>query len=280
MRAAALVVAALLLAGCTTPAEDPATTPSTPATSEPPLASPAPVEELRVPRAGACYRLTLEDAASPTHTGPAVPCEKRHTARTIHVGELDLLVDGRALAVDSDRAQRQLRTTCPQRLAEFLGGDEERRRLSRLQVVWFSPTLEEADRGASWFRCDVIALGRSSELLPLPRDQRLRGVLDRPDALRTFGLCGTARPGTPGFERVACALRHSWVAVSTLSIDGGDRYPGAAAVRAAGDDVCADRVRAANDFVLEYEYGWEWPTRQQWRAGQRHGYCWAPAGLA
>ena len=30
-------------------------------------------------------------------------------------------------------------------------------------------------------------------------------------------------------------------------------------------------------FPLEFSYGWEWPTRRQWAAGQRYGYCWAPA---
>ena len=26
----------------------------------------------------------------------------------------------------------------------------------------------------------------------------------------------------------------------------------------------------------EFRYGWEWPTRAQWRDGQRYGFCWAP----
>ena len=30
------------------------------------------------------------------------------------------------------------------------------------------------------------------------------------------------------------------------------------------------------DDPLSFRFGWEWPTREQWRAGQRHGYCWAP----
>jgi hypothetical protein len=205
-----------------------------------------------------------------------VPCRRRHTAQTIHVGRLSSLVDGRPVAVDSPRAQRALARTCPARFSAYVGGTPEARRLSRLQVVWFSPTLEEADAGAGWFRCDVLAFGRGDALLPLPR-RPLRGVLDRPAGPATFGLCGTARPGTPRFTRVACGLRHSWVAVATIPIGGAERYPGVRRVRAAGNETCAERVRSEAGFPLEFSYGWEWPTRQQWAAGQRYGFCWAPA---
>jgi hypothetical protein len=27
---------------------------------------------------------------------------------------------------------------------------------------------------------------------------------------------------------------------------------------------------------LQFEFGWEWPTREQWANGQRYGYCWVP----
>lgn len=276
-------LAALALSSCTSDPDGPEVaqeTSDTPTASQTsgsasPAAAPPPA-----PRAGSCYRLGLREAARPTNDKSPVPCDEKHTARTVHVGTLDLVADGHSFAVDSERAQQQLRETCPARLEEFLGGDAERRALSRFQVVWFSPTLEQSDLGADWFRCDVVALGRGSRLLPLPTDVPLRGVLDRDGALGTFGLCGTAQPGADDFERVACALPHSWVAVSTIAIEGGARYPGVAAVREAGDDTCADRVRAANDFVLEFSYGWEWPTREQWLAGQRYGICWAPQALA
>lgn len=229
------------------------------------------------PPGGACYRLTVAAAARPTHGGEPVPCSKKHTARTVHVGTLDAVVEGHALAVDSDRVQEQLARTCPARLRSFVGGSREQLRLSRLQVVWFSPTLEEFDAGANWFRCDLIAFGDGDRLLPLPRSGRLRGVLDRPAGLATFGLCGTAQPGSPGFRRVACALDHTWVAIGTLTLPGRDRYPGVATVREAGEEPCSERARSRSDDALEVTYGWEWPTRAQWAAGQHYGYCWAPA---
>lgn len=243
-------------------------------TDEPTVTKPARPDE------GSCYRLTLEDAARPTNDRRPTTCTGPHTARTIHVGRLDTVVNGHALGVDSERVQRQLAGTCPARLDDFLGGSAESRALSRFQAIWFSPTLEEYDAGADWFRCDVVAVAGPDKLLRLPSDERLRGILDRPDALDTYGLCGTAQPGARGFERVVCSRPHSWVAISTIPISGGDRFPGVDAVRTAGDERCSDEVRGRNDLVLEYSYGWEWPTAEQWAAGQRYGFCWAPDDLA
>jgi len=31
------------------------------------------------------------------------------------------------------------------------------------------------------------------------------------------------------------------------------------------------------DDPLNYRWGYEWPTEQQWQAGQHYGICWAPA---
>lgn len=275
-------IAALALAGCSggeepKAADSPASSP-TPTTSAA-SAEPAP-KKPPAPEEGTCHRLTLEEAARPTNDDKPVPCTETHTARTIHVGRLDTIVDGHSLGVDSDRVQEQLSTTCPEELASFLGGTDEARALSRFQAIWFSPTLEEYDAGADWFRCDVVALGGPDELLELPSEQRLEGILDKPGALDTYGLCGTAEPGTKGFERVACALPHSWVAISTIPIAGGEEYPGEEAVRAAGDEACSDEVRERNGFVLEYTYGWEWPSLEQWTGGQHYGFCWAPNDLA
>ncbi len=287
--------AALLLAGCagqdeprasesssvspsaSTSISPSATASSASATPSGATGEPA-VDKPERPKKGSCYRLTLEEAARPTNSDRPVLCTKHHTARTIYVGRLATVVDGHSLGVDSDQVQAQLRGTCPRKLRSFLGGGGETRALSRFQVVWFSPTVQEYDAGADWFRCDVVAVAGPDELLRLPSDQRLRGVLDRPGALATYGTCGTAQPGAKDFQRVACALRHSWVAISTIPISGGNRYPGVAAVRRAGEETCSDQVRSRAGLPLKYSYGWEWPTVQQWAGGQHFGFCWAPAG--
>ena len=124
--ALAATLAAFVLVGCT-PGDDPAgpdgaradhlhdrvptgTASASTTATDPPAEVPAPP----APSGG----LVLPaHAASGGHdrraTAPPIPCSKRHTARTIHVGSLDLVVDGHALAVDSARAQSQLRETCP-----------------------------------------------------------------------------------------------------------------------------------------------------------------------
>jgi len=280
------VVVGLVLASCTggetgrdtAATSSPASAESTgsEATAEPSeRASAAGIpESARRPPAGACYRLDFDEATAPTTDSPPVSCRKRHTARTYHVGRLDTVVDGHLLAVDSRLAQRQVERACPRELADYLGGSAQTRALSRLEAVWFSPTIAQSDDGASWFRCDAVALSESGKLAPLPR--RLRGILDRPDALDELGLCGTAAPGERGFERIICSRRHRWRAMSTIGIPGGASYPGVAAVRDAGESDCRDQVRRATGSPERFSYGWEWPTRDQWRAGQRYGYCWAP----
>ena len=279
-----LCAAALLLCACSGTSaphadqESPAAATSAAQSTSSSGSDSSPTVQLPVPpRAGACYRLTFADATGPTNRKPAVRCGQTHTAVTIYVGKLDLVVDGHALGVDSDRAQHQVTSTCTSKLPAYLGGTLQDRLLSRFQVVWFSPTLRESDAGADWFRCDLVAVGSGEQLMRLPARDALRHVLDRRGALSTWGLCGTAQPGSAGFQRVPCAARHSWVAVSTIPLSGGSRYPGVPAVRKAGDQTCADTVRRRNGLALKFQYGWEWPTASQWANGQHYGYCWSPS---
>ncbi len=265
---AALVLVVLTCAACSSTDEPKASAPteSAVATTEPPKPLP--------PRLGACYRLTVTQATSPTNASRSVPCSGPHDAVTIHVGRIPAVHAGTGT---SPSDQRRLSAHCGAELRRFVGGSEQTRRLSRLQAVWFRPSDDEAEHGARWFRCDLIALGTSDRLLRLPGGLQMRGVLDRSHALDTFGLCGTAQPGARGFDRVACGTRHSWVAFSTIGIPGGRPYPGADTARDAGDDACASQVRARSGNSLKFSYGWEIPTKAQWAAGQHYGFCWAPA---
>jgi hypothetical protein len=279
-RAATVLAAALLVAGCTS---DPgpragSRSPSgqEPSDSRRAVSSPTPTEPTTPPPDPACYRLTFEELPQITSTEDPVDCSARHTTQTIHVGQLDTVVHGHAVSVHSDHVRDQLAKVCPRRLARFLGGTAEERRLSRFEVVWFSPTLPQSDSGAAWFRCDVVALAGNEELFRLDRPGRMRGVLDREEALATYGLCGSAAPGTPDFARVICARPHRWRAISTIPLEGGREYPGVEEVRSAGDQVCSDQARALAEDPLQFRYGWEWPTREQWDRGQRYGYCWMP----
>ncbi len=267
------VLAALVLAGC--PSETPEATPeetpsaSVSSSSAPPPPPPPP------PKVGACYDLTVATADDTSSGAEPVPCTKAHTARTVHVGRLAAL--GAGESVTDPRVGRRLATECPRRVDAFLGGDPVTRNLSRFVALWFLPSEAEAEAGAAWYRCDVVAFGRGDAFAELPQ-QRLEGVLAGDGALDTFGTCGTAAPGSRGFERVICSLPHSWRALTTIRIADGARYPGVARARSSGDTACADYAEGqAAGFTTEIDYGWEWPTEAQWEAGQRYGFCWAPA---
>jgi hypothetical protein len=140
------------------------------------------------------------------------------------VGTIQPVVDGHLLAVDSDAVQRQVASRCRSRLTAHLGGDAETRRLSRLTVVWFTPSLEDSDRGALWFRCDLVALAGHDQLARLPRVTQ--GLLASPAALDRFGTCGTSAPAARGFERVICSARHTWRARATFALPAGAAYLG------------------------------------------------------
>jgi hypothetical protein len=272
-RLAALLLAAGLVAGCSTdggPGGSAAPTPTTSSPSDAPTRTPpAPPP----PRTGACHRLDYAEAVAPTASSSGVDCTDEHTSQTFHVGTLDRTVGGHLLAVDARRLQDQAAEECPSRLADLVGGTEEQRRLSMLRAVWFTPTVAQSDRGADWLRCDAIAVAAPEELLPLSGP--LGGVLDTEAGRDRYGMCGTAEPGTSGFRRVACGTDHTWRAVRTVALPAGD-YPGEDAAQSAGEDPCTDAARAVAEDPLDFRWGYEWPSTEQWDSGQTYGICWAP----
>ncbi|SFB70098.1 Septum formation [Nocardioides terrae] len=263
----ALAAVLLVAAGCTSADDDPA---ATARPTPPPRATAAPTPKNRV-----CHQLTYAQALAPTTTDDPVPCQGPHTSQTYAVGRLETETGGHLVAVDSPRVQRQVRTTCPERLASFLDGSAEQLRLSMLRAVWFTPTVQASDEGADWFRCDVIAVGGDQQLAALTGG--LKGALGGSAAEDgPWAMCGTAEPGTPGFRRVPCGEDHSWRALRTIPLPT-DAYPGEAAAKSAGQKTCREAGRAVAKDALDYKWGYEWPTQAQWDAGQTYGICWAPA---
>jgi hypothetical protein len=243
-----------------------------------PLTSPTPTPTVTVtpkpkpkppPPADACYRLGYTQALAPTNPARPVPCSGRHTAVTFFVGSYDP-----RLAVDGDQVHRIESTVCPRRFAAYVGGSLEARRLSLLRTVWFTPTADQAALGAHWFQCVAIALQGSRHLALL--DGPVQGTLDQQAGQDHYALCGTAEPGTSGFQQRICALPHSWKALRTVPFPPGP-YPGADQVKAAGQTPCQDAGRVAASDPLDYQWSYQWPTLQQWRAGQTWGTCWAPS---
>jgi hypothetical protein len=281
-RALALAAAALLLAGCSSGESGAGTTPpgpdggssATDSPTSPSSATPATAKAVPRPKDRACYAYRYDDAVAPVAHGKPVPCDHAHTAITFSVGELDSVVDGHLLSVDSDHVQAQVADACPKAFAGFVGGTDEARRLTMLRPVWFTPSLSQSDQGADWYRCDAVAIAADETLAPLVG--RLQGVLGRPLARERYAMCGTAEPGTADFRRVICSGRHSWRALSTVDIAGA-AYPGVEKARAAGQQPCQDAAAGVADDPLNYRWGYEWPTADQWAKGQHYGICWAPA---
>lgn len=270
---ATTAAAALALAGalgaCSSGDDEPAGAPTTSAT---PTATPTTAAPAERPAVGACYDLGFDEALAPTTTSEAVDCAGDHTAQTYAVGQLPTYADGHLLAVDDPAVQAGLAQTCRSSLAEYVGGDADALRLSVLRPVWFSPSIEASDAGEDWYRCDVTAVVDDATLGTLP--PTMEGALAG-DGLDSLGLCGTAAPGADGFRRIACGLEHSWRAIDVVDL--GASYPGEDAASTAGSAQCQAAAGALAADALDYEWGYEWPTEEQWVAGQTYGLCWAPA---
>jgi hypothetical protein len=272
---APLVVALLALTSCQSDEKEPAATPtptSTP-TPTPVVAAPPPAP----PEVGACYRLSYDKAVAPTNDDTPVPCAKGHTTQTYAVGQLDLVAGGHLLAVDSAAVRQQVAQRCPGKLPAYVGATDEQLRLSLLRPVWFTPTIEQSDAGAAWYRCDVIAVTGDKQVAKI--DHNISEALEKPEGRTEFAMCGTAQPGTASFSRVLCREDHSWKAITVVDLTKlakNGAYPGEDAVKGAGQDVCQEAARSIASDALDYQWGYEWPTKEQWQAGQTWGRCWSP----
>lgn len=231
------------------------------------------------PAVSVCRALTYQRAIAASDDTRTVSCSRPHTAVTIGVGRLPRSGGASSAVLDptGDEAQARIAAGCARSQSRYLGGDATDRELSMLHVVWFVPTAEELDAGAAWYRCDVVALAGDKRLARISGG--LRGVLDDAKARAPYAVCGTARPGTSGFERVACSQKHSWQAIDVVGLKAGSggAYPGESAAKAAGQDRCESVAKQQADDPLRFQWGYEWPTASQWEAGQRVGLCWTTA---
>jgi Septum formation len=261
--------AAVLLAGCSGSTSSAPRADPTPVASSPTVTHSAKLPPPPPPLPHACYRLGYADALAPTSDKKPVSCSGRHTGVTFFVGTFR-----RHLAVDGSQVHRLESTVCPRQFATYVGGTLDERRLSMLRAVWFTPTVEQAARGAHWFECAAIAL-RGDQTLALLSGP-VQGVLTHPEARDHYALCGTAEPGAAGFEQRICAAPHSWRALRTVAFTPG-KYPGEDHVRVAGQSPCEEAGRAVAGDPLDYQWSYQWPNLQQWKAGQTYGVCWAPS---
>jgi hypothetical protein len=162
--------------------------------------------------------------------------------------------------------------TCSAKFRELLGADESVAMRTVLTWSWFRPSEDAWNRGARWYRCDVVGGGEQSvKLLDLPAD--LDGLMERPgDEWLACAVGATVA----GARRVPCSQTHDWRAVSTIKLgEPGDPYPGDQTSETTTRDYCSESVGAWLGYPVDYDYGYTWFHEPEWNAGNRRSVCWA-----
>jgi Septum formation len=229
-------------------------------------------DSIAPPEFGACRVLTPDDLTRSTNSTEPVDCAEPHTAETFLVSSFtgaaaDENLDDKALgAVAYDVCQRGLMS--------FIGGDESLVMRSTLTWAWFRPSEKAWKDGARWFRCDVIGGGeQSKEFVELP--ETAKGVLlGKPDD--RWLICAEG-PTVTGAVKIPCSEKHDWRAISTVQLGKAeDPYPGDEVVEATTREFCSDQVGAWLNYpVKDYDFGFTWFHKGEWKAGNRRSICWA-----
>jgi hypothetical protein len=142
-----------------------------------------------------------------------------------------------------------------------------------LAWAWFRPSERAWDKGARWYRCDVVGgTTQSSSYRDLPT--RIMGLFagKPPEPWLTCADGATVASAT----KVACSEPHDWRAVTTIKLGSpGDTYPGDRLVQIRTRDFCSDSVGAWMNYPIDYEFGYTWFHQAEWTAGQRRSVCWS-----
>jgi hypothetical protein len=226
---------------------------------------------LAPPERGACRLLTPADIQATSNDSPVVDCTEKHTAETFAVGEFPDDVAGED--IDDPALGAYVFDTCEQKFQKFLGGNESSVMRATVTWAWFRPSQEAWDKGARWWRCDVVGGGEeSTELVTLPKTAKgiLLGIPDD-----RWTVCVNGRTVTDS-EKIPCSEPHNWRAVTTIVLGKpGDDYPGDRVVAVRTRDYCSDSVGAWLNYPVKYDYGFTWFHEAEWKAGNRRSICWA-----
>ncbi len=254
-RVAAVLVALSLLTAC----------------GEDPSADSDQVDSVETPELGACRLLTPDEVAQPSNGTKTVDCSEPHTAQTFAVGQLpDRLDDA---DYDDDSMGEFAYRTCSTKFQEFLGADVSVAMRTIVSWAWFRPSESAWEKGARWYRCDIVGGGeQSEEYVELP--ETAEGLLaGRPKDEWMVCVAGDAVAGSP---RIPCSAEHDWRAVTTIKLgDPADAYPGDRQVEVTTRDFCSDSVGAWLNYPIDYDFAYTWFHEAEWQAGNRRSVCWA-----
>lgn len=247
--------------------------------SRPAESSPSSEVRLRTPSAeqpheSDCHVLSAEAVQRPHDNKDPVRCRDDHTTQTYYVGTFNLSIISERNPSTAEIAEF-VTPRCDRKFHRWVGGDGVTRILSRAHPVWFVPNTHDIKLGARWFRCDVVVSATDTRLAQLPRNTE--DMLDSDTALSRYGLCSRGSPEGREAKIVVCSKPHTWQAFTALRFGshGSDKFPNDDQRRDARQR-CIDQAREEQDFPLEWRYGWQAPTRNQWADGMRWGVCWVP----
>lgn len=232
----------------------------------------ASAETTAVPQVNACRNLTRADVAKPSNASPVVACADPHNAETYAAGPLPATFAH--VSAGNTALGEWAYDTCTSKLEQHLGANQSLLMRSMLSWVWFGPSKSAWADGARWYRCDVVGGGQASAAyvdLPTVTRNLLRG--QNPDDRWLACARGTS---VDSGEKVSCADKHTWRAVTTIKLGApSDPYPGDAAVVAKSKQYCSSSVDAWLGYPNTYHYGYTWFGEDEWAAGNRRSVCWA-----
>ena len=164
------------------------------------------------PELGACYVLTPKDTDAPSNATATVPCTQPHTSETFAIG--DAARPRPARSTPPRPTGSWIYPTCERAFEKFIGVDESLAMRVKLSWAWFRPSQRGWDKGARWYRCDLVGgTEEASALHPAAHD--------RPGAVPGQAARGVAavRPGPQraGLRRRSPAPRRTTGARSPRS---------------------------------------------------------------
>ena len=250
---ALLVVLALLVGACSAPLK-----PQTAA------------DKTTQPKLGACYDLTPADADKPSNDATPVDCSQPHTSQTFAIGTLpastgkDYKAPGHGTFIYP---------TCEQAFEKFLSADQSLAMRIRLSWSWFRPSERGWEKGARWYRCDVVGGPDDAKTYArLPATAKGLFAAKPPEQWLTCAKGATVNSS----EKVPCTSKHDWRAVTTIVLGGEkDAYPGDRVVEVRSRDFCSDSVGAWLNYPVDYEFGYTFFHAAEWKTGNRRTVCWA-----
>lgn len=207
------------------------------------------------PGVGECRVLTYDGYLAESDPSAPVACDEPHTSYVVAVGQLP------AEAGWDDplaRLSRVATATCIPAWEDHLGGTERAREMSAYAVAWFMPTPEQRERGARWFRCDVVLLG-GSRVLALPGDAAPVLDTELPDSV---ARCLTRAPAV-----TTCERNHVWRATGASRLRTDD-FPTAREWQRTAERRCPA-------LTSTRRWRWEGPGRDAWRVGHRTLVCYS-----